>query len=279
MSLSTDVPLGAVKDDYYTNGIRVERYAHPHSQRSVPVICVHGGGQASWSWEDFAPILQDHGFEVHAINWRGRNGSDAVAPEHFLHASIADVVKDISAVAGRFESPPVLIGHSMGGMACQLYAQDFPVSALILLTPVVPSQVEATVIELPVDSTVPWGPLPFEAARELFFQGLDDEQCHYFYPKLVPESPLRIVEATRWTLPVKIEQIDMPTLIVSGALDVLTPPATGERLAELYGAEYRLETDLGHNVTLGQRGKDVAQSLVGWLRMHTLNPCGDTREG
>ncbi|NWC93064.1 MULTISPECIES: alpha/beta fold hydrolase [unclassified Pseudomonas] len=270
MSLSpTPHSALAGKDEYLIEGIRVERYPRSGPGPSVPLICVHGGGQASWCWDDFAPVLQQGGFDVHALNWRGRNGSAAVDPEWFLTASIADVVKDIAAVAAQFEQPPILIGHSMGGLACQLYAQDFPVKALLLLTPVVPSQVNAPIIELPIDYSMPWGPLPLEMAKALFFQGLDDAQCAHFYPMLVPESPLRCFEATRWTLPVTVERIRMPTLIISGALDALTPASTGQRLAELFGAEHRLETALGHNVLLGQGGKDVAQSVLPWLASHT----------
>ncbi|MGN2436569.1 alpha/beta hydrolase [Pseudomonas syringae] len=268
---SSPSPLHGIKDEYLIDGIRVERYAQPALHHSTPLILVHGGGQASWCWEDFAPVLLHHGFEVHALNWRGRNGSAALEPAQFLKASIADVVMDIAAVAGQFNEPPILVGHSMGGLACQLYAQDFPVKALLLLTPVVPSQVKAPMIELPIDESKPWGPLQLSMSRELFFQGLDDAQCAYFYPKLVPESPVRAFEATRWTLPIKIERILMPTLIISGALDTLTPASTGQRLAELYGAEYRLELDLGHNVLMGKRGQEVAQSVVPWLRSHACS--------
>lgn len=269
MSLSPAANITlAGKDDYMIEGIRVERYKRAATGPSVPLICVHGGGQASWCWDDFAPVLQQGGFEVHALNWLGRNGSAAADPEWFLNASIADVVRDISVVAAQFEQPPVLIGHSMGGLACQLYAQDFPVKALLLLTPVVPCQVNAPIIDLPIDSSTTWGPLPLPMAKGLFFQGLDDTQCAHFYPMLVPESPRRCYEATRWTLSVEPERISMPTLIISGALDALTPASTGQQLAELYGAEHRLEVDLGHNVLLGQRGRDVAKSVIPWLVSH-----------
>ncbi|WKW30717.1 alpha/beta fold hydrolase [Pseudomonas viridiflava] len=164
--------LHGIKDEYLIDGIRVERYAQPALHHSTPLILVHGGGQASWCWEDFAPVLLQHGFEVHALNWRGRNGSAALEPAQFLKASIADVVMDIAAVAGQFYEPPILVGHSMGGLACQLYAQDFPVKALLLLTPVVPSQVKAPMIELPIDESKPWGPLQLSMSRELFFRGL-----------------------------------------------------------------------------------------------------------
>ena len=94
--------------------------------------------------------------------------------------SITDVVDDIDKVARCFDTPPVLIAHSMGGLAAQLYASAHEVAALVLLSPVVPPNVGATPIELPIgDMEAPWGPPPPDVARQLFFQGLDDMQAAF----------------------------------------------------------------------------------------------------
>jgi pimeloyl-ACP methyl ester carboxylesterase len=80
-----------------------------------------------------------------------------------------------------FDTPPVLIAHSMGGLAAQLYASADEVGALVLLTPVVPSNVGATPIESPIgDMDAPWRPPPPDVARQMFFQGLDDMQAAHF---------------------------------------------------------------------------------------------------
>jgi hypothetical protein len=47
----------------------------------------------------------------------------------------------------------------------------------------------------------PCGPPPFDVARKMFFQDLDDMQAAHFNALLVPESPSRVYEATRWSLP------------------------------------------------------------------------------
>jgi non-heme chloroperoxidase len=51
----------------------------------------------------------------------------------------------------------------------------------------------------------------------MFFQGLDDMQAAHFNALLVPESPLRVYEATRWSLGVDATKLTAPILIVSGA--------------------------------------------------------------
>jgi hypothetical protein len=43
----------------------------------------------------------------------------------------------------------------MGALAAQKYAECHPVSALVLLTPVVPTEVGGDVIDLPIDPNQP----------------------------------------------------------------------------------------------------------------------------
>ena len=61
-------------------------------------------------------------------------------------------------------------------------------------------------------------------------------QAAHFYSLLVPESPLRVYEATRWSLAVDATKLTAPILIVSGALDILTPPETGVQRSPPYTA-------------------------------------------
>src|SRR5712671_5591221 len=138
-------------DQYDTDGIRVERFttAPKDAAQQLPLICVHGGCHASWSWQEHTPVYADAGYEVHALNWRGRGGSAAINDDSFVKMSIADVVDDIEKVARCLDTPPVLIAHSMGGLAAQLYASAHEVGALVLLTTVVPSNVGATPLNCP----------------------------------------------------------------------------------------------------------------------------------
>jgi hypothetical protein len=94
---------------------------------------------------------------------------------------------------------------------------------------------------------------------------LDDVQAAHFNALLVPESPLRVYEATRWSLAVDVTKLTAPILIVSGALDILTPPETGAALAALYGATYQLEPAHGHNVLLGEGARRIAEDVIAWV--------------
>src|SRR5260370_40617440 len=67
-------------DQYDIDGIRVERFttAPKDAAQRPPLICVHGGCHASWSWQEHAPVYAAAGYEAHALNCRGRGGSPAI---------------------------------------------------------------------------------------------------------------------------------------------------------------------------------------------------------
>ena len=67
---------------------------------------------------------------------------------------------------------------------------------------------------------------------------------------------LHVVDATKLTAAI---------LIVSGVLDILTPPETGAALAAPYGATYRLEPAHGHNVLLGEGARRIAEDVIVWV--------------
>ena len=57
-------------DQYDIDGIRVERFttAPKDAAQRPPLICVHGGCHASWSWQEHAAVYAAAGYEVHALN-------------------------------------------------------------------------------------------------------------------------------------------------------------------------------------------------------------------
>lgn len=252
--------------EYQIHGVRVER-ALPltpvHGRQ--PIIFVHGGCHGSWSWAHFLPYFAQAGWDSHALNWFGHNGSAPHPRAGFLQRGIAEVAEEVAHVASQFEAPPIVVGHSMGGLAAQKYAECHPVSALVLLTSVVPTEVGGDVIDMPVDPRQPCAPPPFEIARDWFFQGLSEDEARTYYEKLCPESPRAVYEATRWTVPIDRVKVSGPILVVSAELDILTPPATGRALATFYGADYRYLRGRGHNVLLEPSWRETANMVAAWL--------------
>jgi NAD(P)-dependent dehydrogenase (short-subunit alcohol dehydrogenase family) len=82
---------------------------------------------------------------------------------------------------------------------------------------------------------------------------------HCRMDRSVLESPLRVYEATRWSLAVDATKLTAPILVVSGALDILTPPETGAALAALYTAPRTNLSQRTGTMCCWARGRDALQ--------------------
>ena len=117
-------------EDRHIGGVRVEIHGEPTD--SPPLLFVHGGCQASWSWEKVAPRLADDGWYAVCLNWYGRNGSSALGEGEALTRSLLDVTTEIAVVAESLHRAPILVAHSMGSVPSLAYATTNPVPALVL---------------------------------------------------------------------------------------------------------------------------------------------------
>jgi pimeloyl-ACP methyl ester carboxylesterase len=235
--------------------------------REAPVVLVHGGGHAKWSFEQYVRVLTDGGYEVQAFDWFNHGDSQRLPEDQFLRRGIDDVAREeLRYVVERLGRPTIIIGHSMGAMAGLVYATSNPVERLVLLTPVVPSAVGADPIEIEVDLTKPFG-FPYDVAKLLFYPTLDKDLARMYHDRLEPESPRAVWQATRWTIDVDLQAVTAPTLVFATELDPLTPPATVAGLAELMGAPYELIPAIGHSEILLKQPESiaVAERIRQWL--------------
>lgn len=231
-------------------------------------MLVHGGAHAKWCFEQYARVLSEGGYEVHALDWFNHGDSRRLPEDQFLRRGIDDVAREeLRYVVDRLVRPPIIIGHSMGAMAGLVYAASDPVERLVLLTPVVPSAVGADPIDIEVDLTKPFGPFPYELAKLLYYPTLDEDLARVYYDLLDPESPRAVWQATRWTIDVDLQAVTAPTLVFATELDLLTPPTAVAGLAELMGARYELIPAIGHCEILLKQPESIAlaERIRQWL--------------
>ena len=89
----------------------------------APMLCVHGGA-AHAHWFDFIAtgFVADH--HVRSIDLRGHGDSARGAPQDYVYKHYA---ADLNAAIEKLDLTDfTLIGHSMGGMCCLLYAATYP---------------------------------------------------------------------------------------------------------------------------------------------------------
>jgi pimeloyl-ACP methyl ester carboxylesterase len=244
-------------------GIRVETYGAQSSR--PPLLLVHGGCQGSWAWHKIGPRLAGDGWHVVCLNWFGHNGSATLAPDRALARSILDVTTEIREVADFYGHTPVLVGHSMGGLASLAFASAHPVVALVLLAPVIPAGFAVEPIELAVDPATMWFP-PTQLVDHAWWGEVSADEARYYRSLLCPESPRAVLEATRWLCHVDTSSlVHTPTLVFGAEADLLVPPDAVQALARSIAADFVQLRGTGHGIPLNPVWADVSVQILEWL--------------
>ncbi|MET0452526.1 MAG: alpha/beta fold hydrolase [Mycobacterium sp.] len=248
-------------------GIRVETYGTQSSR--PPLLTVHGGCQGSWAWHKVGPRLASEGWFVLCLNWFGHYGSTELPPSRALSRSILDVTMEIGEVADYYGRKPVLVGHSMGGLASLAFATVHPVAALVLLAPVVPAAFAAQPIDLSVDPTTMWFP-PSQLVDHAWWGEVSADEAQFYRSLLCPESPRAVLEATRWLCHVDTSSLGhIPTLMIGAEADLLVPPDAVRALANSIAADFVVLPATGHGIPLNPVWADATATILKWLPQHT----------
>ncbi|HEX6443980.1 MAG TPA: alpha/beta hydrolase [Streptosporangiales bacterium] len=229
---------------------------------------MHGGVHASWVWSNLQGWFAGRGWSSTALDWFGHGDSAPLPLEDMLRRGIVDVTEEIGIACAASDRRPVLVGHSMGGLAALAYAAAEPdaLAALVLLTPGVPSAYAGPPVEVPVDRDALWGPPPPDVARALFYSGVDDAAAARYHRMLQPESPEAVYQATRWTVDLDLTPLrGSAILVVAAEADPLVTVDALTAMASDIGADRILLPAAGHGVILDPGWPDLAARVETWL--------------
>lgn len=170
---------------------------------------VHGGAHGGWCWELVVPELE-------------RLGHQAVAPDLPFEqpdAGAAEwartVIAAVDDVVPAQDSDVVVVGHSLAGLAVPVIASWRPVRRMVFLGAMVPvpgqsyaeyltSQPDAITFDAtprPGDEPPDEGSISWRAAREGFYQDLDEAVARRAWERLRPQGMVSFTEVCpidRW---------------------------------------------------------------------------------
>ena len=97
------------------------------SSPKPPLLFVHGSGHAAWCWaENFMPYSSARGFDSVAVSLRGRGRSGPPPRGAKAGGTLESHAEDVAAVAEALvragSRPPIVVGHSFGGMVVEKLA-------------------------------------------------------------------------------------------------------------------------------------------------------------
>jgi pimeloyl-ACP methyl ester carboxylesterase len=94
-------------------------------ENAPTLVCAHGFLDHAWSFHFLAQHLVRMGLRVIAFDWRGHGESEWIGAGGYYYFS--DYTLDLTELAPQLTRKPFhLLGHSMGGTACAMWASTRP---------------------------------------------------------------------------------------------------------------------------------------------------------
>jgi pimeloyl-ACP methyl ester carboxylesterase len=97
--------------------------SHRTNGERIPLMLIHGAWLSARSWECFVDYFGARGFAVSAPEWPRKHGDVEELREHadeLAGLGLDEIVDHYEALIRKLEEPPVLIGHSFGGLIVEL---------------------------------------------------------------------------------------------------------------------------------------------------------------
>jgi pimeloyl-ACP methyl ester carboxylesterase len=247
----------------------------PNNQtHKIPLLFIHGMWHGAWCWDEFfLPYFADAGWHVTAMSLRGHAGSEG----RTRGSSIADYVKDVEQIAARFDTPPVVIGHSMGGFIAQKYLERNQAPAGVLVASVPYFGVWSSTVRVFMHNPLillkaiaqwrmyPAVETPAIARWALFSKDMPEEDLLKYYAKLEDESFRAYLDLLGLNL-AHPKRVKSPMLVLGGEEDKIISVNNVNATARAYNTQAELFPNMAHDMMLEKGWKDVAERMMRWLR-------------
>jgi pimeloyl-ACP methyl ester carboxylesterase len=243
-----------------------------------PVIMVHGAFCGGWAFDAFRMPFEAAGHRVLTPDLRGHG--DGAPSSAVIGVSMADYARDIAELAASQPSPPLLIGHSMGGLVAAMAAARARIAGLILLAPSPPWGVMGGSLEEAGSALALYALGPYWAqaiepdryvAKLYSLDRMEAEDGRQVARRMRPESGRAMFETLNWWLDPFMTtnlaggSIAPPVLALAGERDLIHPPSTVRQTAAKFDAEARVFPGMSHWL-VGEPGWEaVAQTCLDWM--------------
>ncbi len=254
----------------------------------TPVVFVHGAFCGGWAFDSFREPFEAAGFETHAPNLpHHERGADL---EQLAQAGLKEYTQAIAHYVSTLRAPPVLVGHSLGGLVVQLAAMQVPIAGLVLLAPSAPWGVPPTTLDehgsqfgLSMLGDYWRRPVPpdYRVARATTLDRLSRDDARQAFARFVPESGRAIREAMQWWLDTSMSsqapvyRITAPVLGLAGGKDRVNPSSTVRRVISRFPngqAHFHEFPEMSHWLVGEPEAKDVAAFVLQWFEARGIAP-------
>jgi pimeloyl-ACP methyl ester carboxylesterase len=260
------------------------------ANKQNPVLFIHGLWIHTTSWEPWEDFFQNAGYDTLAPGWPGDQATVEEAranPDSVANLGIDAVVEGYAKLIAGFDQPPILVGHSFGGMVAEkLLGQGLGAACVAVDA----AQIKG-VYALPLSAlraTLPVFKNPANKHRSVmltaaefryaFGNAVSEEESVQLYDRWAVPAPGRpLFEAAvsnfsfRSPAAVNTKNPDRgPLLLVMGGQDHTVPEAVTKSTAKQYRHSPATTDvvefpDRGHSLTIDSGWREVAVRCLSWL--------------
>ena len=268
------------------------------SEPGHTIVLIHGLWLTALIWEQWAQRYSDEGFRVIAKSWPGMGGDiEALRADtsQIDDLGLTEITDYYAAIIADLDRPPVIMGHSFGGLVTQLLLDRGLGSAGVAIdsspikgvraVPVSTLRSGFPVLKNPANRHRSVA-LTAEEFRYAFANTLTEAESAAAYQRYAVPGPGRVLfqGALANLSPHSPAEVNIhndgraPLLIITGGADHVYPPKVSEAYARLQRKSaaitaYREFPGRPHLILTGQGWEDVADFAIEWA----LNPTEDIK--
>ena len=263
----------------------------PAAPASRPVVFIHGLWLHATSWGPWVDLFREAGYAPIAPGWPG--DSDTVEetrrdPGQVADKGIDDVVDHYAQIIRGLDAPPIVIGHSFGGLIAQrLLGQDLAAAGVaidpapikgVLVLPVSALRVASIALRKPANRHEAIS-LTADQFRYGFGNAVPAQESADLYERWnvpSPGKPLFEAALANFTphSPAKVNTGNRdrgPLLVTAGGQDHTVPAAVSTATRKLYHKSRAVTdfwdfADRGHSLTIDHGWREVAEYVLTWLK-------------
>lgn len=252
---------------------------------SGTIVLIHGAWVTPASWEDFPKPFEAAGWRVLTPSWPLIEGLEAAAinaavPDGFGALSVSRIADHLEVTIRALPEPPVLVGHSFGGLLVQMLLHRGVGVAGVAINPapiggVVPGPTAFKAIAPIMLRPFGWRrPYRFTRKRfgRLFANAAPAAQVDRAYASYVIPAPGRIFHDAALWLGTFVDPAHrtQPLLITGGSADRLTSPyltraAFSRQRRAPARTDYHHFAGRSHFLCVEPGWEDVARIAVEWI--------------
>jgi non-heme chloroperoxidase len=252
------------------------------------IVFIHGLWIHSSSWQAWMDFFNKHGYSTLNPSWPGDSATVAgcrLNPHAIANRGVVEIADSYAEVIGSLSEPPIVIGHSFGGLIAQILLGRGVARAGIAIDPAPMKGVwqlpfSALKASFPVLAN-PFNlkkavSLSFDQFRYGFANAVSEKEAHELYENWTIPAPCRpLFQAATASFGGKETKVDTlnrtrgPLLITGGERDHIAPPVLGKASLEKYNqavtTSFKLFKERGHSLIVDHGWREVAEYSLSWL--------------